>query len=243
MMKQLCIFLFVPLFLISSCIKTKKLNYTISARYDSADARDNRVVVSTTKTGGDDDFVSLSVEGVPDYLIAEISQPSEKPPFNASITFKLTTFGELHARNWTNYTATIKAISRAGLTKKVDVTFPYTPRNPAAAFDLVTFYYTRSCTMTGHVNDLTLVYNPSPNRIVIGRLYSTMIADYDVPATLDPMTRKITMEPYTIDGFTFRGTGSFYPIDGTDSIGFTLSYSRSTISTFDSCTATFNQFD
>ena len=89
-MKRYLALLLLTLFPYAACKKPQKLDYSISATYDST-STENKVTVTVAKAGGDNDFVYLSVEGLPSYITAEISSLGDKPPYTATISFKLGT--------------------------------------------------------------------------------------------------------------------------------------------------------
>jgi len=234
-MNRLLILLLLPAFFGMSCSKGKKINYTLGAVYDSTIATNNQVIVTVTKVGGDDDLVNLSVAGLPDYMTADISPLSGNPPYTAVITFKLSYYAERNVSNWTNYKITVNGLSGSSVTRTCDVTFLYTPADAAVAFDGHTFYSAEQCSMSGNNGWSVPMISQGPNQLTLVGFYSNFTTTFDVPAVVNGKNRTITIPQYTVSGYTFRGTGTFYAVGG-DSVGCSIHFSRTTLGSFDTCT-------
>jgi hypothetical protein len=221
--------------LLSSCFKpAQKLIFSFNASYDSTNTTANVVNVNVEKTSGDDDIVNLKVDGLPDYITADFPT-SGKTPINTSIAFRLSTLAERNVSNWKNYTVTITATSNAGITRSQDVTFFCYPNDATQAFFGRDFFAHEQCTPSGSELRSVSTLTPGGNRIVLMDFFTTDIfTTISLPATVDGRKRTITIAPFTQDGYTFRGDGTFYPTSG-DSLGCTINFSRSRLGLFDTC--------
>lgn len=235
-MKKLSCVLVAICFLFS-CKKPQKLIYSLTATYDSTNTTGNFVDIEVAKTSGDGDMVTLSVEGLPDYITASIPPNIERAPFNTYISFKLSTFAQANVATWKNYTVTIKAVSNAGVTRSAVVTFGCYPEDATQAFHGHTFRFGENCAASGSNSRSISISNPGGNQILLVGFYSTYFQRYDVPAIIDGRKKTITIPSFTANNYTFRGEGTFYSV-GEDSLACTLRFSRSTISSFDTCTGT-----
>lgn len=228
--------LMLALLLLASCVKTKsKLIYGIAATYDSTNTTANVVKVSVTKTSGDDDLVALSVDGLPDYMTAEISPINQRTPYDATITFKLSLPAERDMTNWKDYTVTVKAHSNQDVERSQKVTFHYYPLAPAEAFDNKAFFSHEQCTPSGAKTWSVPVLVQNSRQIMLVNFFSDLSSTYSLLADIDGRTKAITIPTSKQGNYTFRGTGTFRAI-GQDSLECTINFSRSTVSTFDTCT-------
>jgi hypothetical protein len=207
----------------------------MKAYYDSTNLTSNVVLVSVNRLSGDDDYVDVTVDGVPDYMTASISPERGIPPFGCSITFKLGYNAERNVNCWKPYTVMVKARSTGGRVDSMPVTFTYYPENAAEAFDGKTFWLHEACSAAG--NDTRMVlFSGFNGQITMQNFYLTMYEAFEVPISFNARNRTVTVGPYTQSYYTFVGSGTFFGKGG-DSVGITLHYSRTRFSTYDTCTA------
>jgi hypothetical protein len=175
-MRQLLLF-FVACCVLGSC-KAKKTIYSMSATNDSVNSP-NVVHVTVNKTSGDDnDYVTLSVDGLPGYITCEISPTSEKPPFTATLTFSLSQLAPTDVSTWKSYTASLKAVSSSGITRDQNITFSCFPTDGGVAFDTKSFYSHEQCSPSGSDVRVIDVMSTGVNKIMLPDFYSTIMATY-----------------------------------------------------------------
>jgi hypothetical protein len=239
-MKYLSIILVYLFFVLISCTQ-QKIKYSLTASYDSTHPYYNTINVFVDKSSGDDEIVYLTVAGLPDYLTANIDNSNNTPPFNSTISFSLSYFAEQNVSCWKNYDVTINARSASNVIRTCSCSFTYTPTDPAVAFDNHSFFSFGNCSVSGSNTHLVNVIRLDNGKILLLGFFQDMLYSYNIPAILNGRNKTITIPPYLENGFTFSGTGTFYSIHGTDSIGCNVNFSRSIGGAFDSCTTTMKE--
>ncbi len=133
--------------ILAACSRpSDRMYFSMTATYDSTRRTGNIVTVSAQKTSGNDDFINLSVEGLPDYITADFTQPIGQLPWTVSMNFHFNNaIAESNVSLWTYYTATIRGKTSAGTFRTATVTFCCYPGNPTGAFDGLQFWGHEAC--------------------------------------------------------------------------------------------------
>jgi hypothetical protein len=229
--------------LFASCDKLsnkKKLQYTISAKYDSTITTDNVIKVEVAKKSGNDEIVTLSVSESPLNMVAIVDPGYDRPPFTATVKMTLIPQRENVAADWKGYSVTVAGTSERGVTQSCAVPFTYYPPDAAKAFVGHTFHSNEVCATIDEMR-IVKALEHGTNAIILKGFYATTFTSYDVPATLDPKTKTITIPSYTQNGITFAGTGVFYAIG--DKVNCTINFTRATTTSTLNCTTSLEQWD
>ncbi len=241
-MKNGIVLIIIVLMQMSCVKKSDKLLYKIEATYDSTNTNGNYVDVVVTKTDGDDDLVTLSVDGLPDYVAADIVPMNGRTPFTARIGFQLSYFAQKDLTNWKGYPITIKGKSVDKVERFTDVTVFCYPEDATTPFIGHSFKTQENCTVSGSKLNFISMLSENNKEMLLVDFYNTMFNSYSVPAIVNERERTLTIPETKIDNYTFRGNGTFY-INSGNELECKIHFSRSTVSTFDTCTATLTIMD
>jgi hypothetical protein len=239
------LFLLALSVLFTSCEKLtnkNKLKYTITAAYDATVDTGATINVQVAKKGGKDEIVTLSAIDAPANMVATIEPGYDRPPFTATVKMALIPSRQNVVADWKSYSVTISGISEKGEeASSAPVAFTYYPADAAKAFVGHTFHANIECSpIADEVNTVKALAN-GPNKIILKTFYATTFTSYDVPATLDPKTKAITIPSYTQSGITFAGSGTFYAVG--DKVNCTISFTRTTSTSTSNCSAILEQWD
>ena len=232
----LALLLIVPV-LFSTCTKMGKTSFTMTAFYDSTVTSGNVVSYSLQTSESSNERIKISIEGLPAYITADYTEYLTQLPSKGAIYFRFNSLSDGNVSLWHYYTVTIKATSESNVVRKATVTFYCAPSNAMNAFQGHIFDDHEACASSGSDGRTVTTSYVSGDTVWLQGFYQTLTTVYSVPAIVNGRTRTLTLLNYSTSPFIFRGSGTFYAT-GNDSIACVIHYSRSTSSTFDTCTST-----